>query len=169
MSIYNGHDMTLARTVAIDGLSGDRILAAANYGCAAWVDSRDSFCGHKPHEGMLCKRHHGVAVKRLAAEVERSRAKAEADRAKDAAMLPRWREELAALEQSIETLESRFSTTMERAAIGGAVHPRIRKKQMSDMSRDMKTWRQLEPKIQRAETLRRLIARAGTHNTEETP
>lgn len=161
--MYNGHDMALARTVTIGGLSGDRILAAANRGCAAWVDSRDSFCGQKRHEGMLCKRHHGVAVKRLTADGERRMEKAAAARARDAVMLPRWREELADLEQSIASLDARLSTPMERAAIGGAVHPRIRKKQMADMNRDMKTWRQLEPKIERAEELRRLIARAEAH------
>ena len=160
MSMYNGHDMALARTVTIGGLSGDRILAAANHGCAAWVDSRDSFCGKPPHEGMLCKRHHGIAVKRLATEIERRREKAEAVRAEDAASLPGWREELADLEQSIAALEARFSAPMERAATGGAVHPRIRKKQMADMNRDMKLWRQMEPKIGRAEELRRFIARA---------
>lgn len=163
MSMYNGRDMALARSVTIGGLSGDRILAAANHGCAAWVDSRDSFCGQKRHEGMLCKRHHGVAVKRLAADGERHMKKAAAARAKDAVMLPRWREELADLEQSIATLDARLSTPMERAAIGGAVHPRIRKKQMADMNRDMKTWRQLEPKIARAAELRRLIARAESN------
>lgn len=153
-------DLTLARTVTIGGLHDSRIMVAAAKGCPAWVDSRDSFCGKPQREGMLCKRHHGIAVKRLVMEGERRKEKAEADRAKDAIRLPRWREELADLEQSIASLEARLSTPMERAATGGAVHPRIRKKQMADMNRDMKTWRQLEPKIERAETLRRLIARA---------
>ena len=160
MNGYTMADLVLARTVSIGGLHDSRIMAAAAKGCPAWVDSRDSFCGKPHNEGMLCKRHHGIAVKRLAMDGERRRDKAEADRAKDAIRLPRWREELADLEQSIATLEARLSTPMERAAIGGAVHPRIRKKQMADMNRDMKTWRQLEPKIERAEELRRLIARA---------
>ena len=153
-------DLVLARTVTIGGLHDSRIMVASAKGCVAWVDSRDSFCGKPHHSGMLCKRHHGIAVKRLAAENQRRKAKAEADRAKDAAMLPRWREELADLEQSIAALEARFSAPMERAATGGAVHPRIRKKQMADMNRDMKLWRQMEPKIERAEELRRFIARA---------
>lgn len=153
-------DLVLARTVTIGGLHDARIMVAAAKGCAAWVDSRDSFCGKPCHEGMLCKRHHGIAVKRLVLEDERRKAKAEAGRAKDAAMLPRWREELADLEQSIATLDARLSVPMERAAIGGAVHPRIRKKQMADMNRDMKTWRQMGPKIERVEELRRVIARA---------
>lgn len=160
MNGYTMADLVLARTVSIGGLHDSRIMAAAAKGCPAWVDSRDSFCGKPCHEGMLCKRHHGIAMKRATAEAERRKEKAEAGRAKDAAMLPRWREELADLEQSIATLEARLSTPMERAAIGGAVHPRIRKKQMADMNRDMKTWRQLEPKTKRAEELRRLIARA---------
>ena len=160
MSGYTMADLTLARTVTICGLYDSRIMVAAAKGCPAWVDSRDSFCGKPHHSGMLCKRHHGIAVKRVAAEVERLKAKAEADRAKNAAVLPRWREELADLEKSIASLEARFSDPMERAAIGGEVHPRIRKKQMADMARGMETWRQLHPKIKRAEELRRIIARA---------
>ena len=137
--------------------------------CPFWVESRDARCGSTELiDGRWCKRHPTVMARRLEKKAAQEAAYRREARRRAVTMLPRWREELAALEQSIETLESRFSTTMERAAIGGAVHPRIRKKQMSDMSRDMKTWRQLEPKIQRAETLRRLIARAETHNTEET-
>lgn len=116
-------------------------------GCPAWIESADRACGREPAKGMLCRRHHTVASRRWNQERQRRE-----DAARDAAlkrsrMIPEWQAELARVEAEIERLDQ--PVVRDRAAVGGAVHPSIRKAQrrlMSDANvrRMAELWRRHE-------------------------
>lgn len=124
-------------------------------GCVAWVESADRVCARTRAEGLLCKRHHTVAVRRFAAEVEREktrRAKWRAHREEQLARHgDRWRAELAKIEARMRVLDPPPETT-DRAAYGGAVHPSIRRRQIARMS-DARV-EEMARLIRRAEVLR---------------
>lgn len=153
-------DLTLAALVSISGLDTDRVIAAAQRGCPAWIESKDAYCHRPATVGLLCKRHDTVARKRADDLVARETARREAERAAAAESLPKLRAELADLEASIAKYEASLPPTMERAAIGGAVHPSIRKKQIRDFERGMRLWQEHGWKYDKADGLRKRIARA---------
>ena len=153
-------DLALASLVSISGLDTDRIAAAAQHGCPAWIESKDSYCHRPAKVGLLCKRHDTVAQKRADDLVAREAARREIERASAVKSLPVWRAELADLEASIAKYEASQPQTMERAATGGNVHPSIRKKQARDFERGMRQWREHGWKYDKADGLRKRIARA---------
>lgn len=94
--------------------------------CVAWVDSRDSKCGNTT-DYLLCPRHVALAQKRLMKEqalLAARPAKEEAYAAERQRLIPEWRTELERVETDIRRLDPPPVTT-DRAAYGGAVHPRI--------------------------------------------
>lgn len=127
MTEQTARDRALAMMVAI------RIDDwTAEQGCPAWVESADRTCGRPPAEGMLCKRHHTVASRRWSRERQRRE-----DAARDAAlnrarMIPEWKAELARVERAIENVNR--PVVQDRAAVGGVVHPSIRKRQRAALS-----------------------------------
>ena len=153
-------DIALAALVSIPGLGTDRIIAAAQHGCPAWIESKDAYCHRPATVGLLCKRHDAAAQKRADSLATRETARREAERVSAVESLPTLRAELADLEASIAKYEASLPPAMEGAAIGGAVHPSIRKKQASDFKRGMRLWREHGWKYDKADDLRKRIARA---------
>lgn len=127
MTALTERDRALAMQVA---LRLDDWTAAQ--GCPAWIDSADRQCGRPPAEGYLCRRHHTVAVRRLEKDQARRQAAAEKRAAHRAANLPAWRAELARVEAEIERRDR--PVVADRAAVGGVVHPSIRKRQLAALS-----------------------------------
>ena len=44
--------------------------------CPAWIESKGAECRRLATDGLLCRRHHNVAERRLAAAIEKRQAKA---------------------------------------------------------------------------------------------
>ena len=153
-------DLALAALVSIPGLGTDRIIAAAQHGCPAWIESKDAYCHRPATVGLLCTRHDTAAQKRSDSLVARDIARREAERVAAVEALPKLRIELADLEASIAKYEASLPPTMEGAAIGGAVHPSIRQRQARDAERGMRLWREHGWKYDKADDLRKRIARA---------
>ena len=153
-------DLALASLVSIPGLGADRIIAAAQHGCPAWIESKDAYCHRPATVGLLCKRHDTAARKRADTLTARDTARREAERAAAVESLPILRAELADLEASIAKYEASLPPAMEGAAIGGAVHPSIRNKQARDLERGMWLWLTHGWKYDKADDLRKRIARA---------
>lgn len=123
------------------------------YGCPAWVESRDSTCGKAPMKHVLCKRHHTIATKRKKKALEEFKAQ-EIRRAEHRRkMLPEWKDLLAKVEADMERYGG--APTTDRAAYGGASHPSIRRHQMQQLS-DTNVQR-MAKLVHRAEELRRKI------------
>lgn len=106
-------------------------------GCVAWMEAAERVCGRDRAEGLLCKRHRGVAERRLAAEVAKERtrrAKAQERRAEQLQRHgDRWRAELERVEARMRVLDPPPETT-DPAAYRGAVHPSIRRRQVARFS-----------------------------------
>ena len=153
-------DLALASLVSIPGLGTDRIIAAAQHGCPAWIESKDTYCHRPATVGLLCKRHDTAAQKRADSLAARDIARREAERVAAMESLPKLRVELADLEASIAKYEASLPPTMEGAAIVGNVHPSIRNKQARDAERGMRLWREHGWKYDKADDLRKRIARA---------
>ena len=153
-------DLALAALVSIPGLGTDRIIAAAQHGCPAWNESKDAYCHRPATVGLLCTRHDTAARKRADGLAAREIARREAERVSAVESLPKLRTELADLEASIAKYEASLPPTMEGAAIGGDVHPSIRNKQARDAERGLKLWREHGWKYDKADDLRKRIARA---------
>ena len=120
--------------------------------CVAWVEPRGT-CGRPRAEGLLCKRHHGVAERRWAKHVEqeaRGRAERTAYRER---MLPQWREELARVEARMAQLDP--PRPHDRAAYTGNVHPAIRRSSERLMSGSRV--QKMAALVRRADELRSLI------------
>ena len=123
--------------------------------CPAWIESKGAECRRPATDGLLCRRHHNVAERRLAAAVQKRQA--EAAKAREKA--PARRARLAAIEERIARLQSRLShpDTTDTAAYGGAVNPRIQARREAAMVRDVETGAELHRLTRQAESLRSLL------------
>ena len=123
--------------------------------CPAWIDSKGAECKRPATDGLLCRRHHNVAERRLAAAIEKRQAKA----AKAAEKAPARRARLAEIEERIALLQSRLShpDTTDMAAYGGAVNTRIQARREAAMVRDVETGAELHRLTRQAESLRSLL------------
>ena len=123
--------------------------------CPAWIESRSARCSKPATDGLLCRRHHHVAERRLTAAIEKRQAKA----AKAAAKAPARRARLAEIEERIALLQSRLSRpdTTDTAAYGGAVNPRIQARREAAMMRDVEIGAELHRLTRQAESLRALL------------
>ena len=123
--------------------------------CPAWVESKGAECRRPATDGLLCRRHHHVAERRLAAAVEKRQT--EAVKAREKA--PARRARLAEIEDRISRLEGRLSRpdTTDMAAYGGAVNARVQARREAAMVRDVETGAELHRLTRQAESLRALL------------
>ena len=123
--------------------------------CPAWIESKGAECRRPATDGLLCRRHHHVAERRLTAAVEKRQA--EAVKAREKA--PARRARLAEIEERIARLEGRLShpDTTDTAAYGGAVNTRIQARREAAMVRDAETGAELHRLTRQAESLRNLL------------
>ena len=123
--------------------------------CPAWIESKGAECRRPATDGLLCKRHHHVAERRLAAAVQKRQA--EAVKAREKA--PARRARLASIEERIARLEGRLSRpdTTDTAAYGGAVNTRVQARREAAMVRDVETGAELHRLTREAEGLRSLL------------
>ena len=123
--------------------------------CPAWIDSKGAECKRPATDGLLCRRHHNVAERRLTAAVQKRQT--EAMKAREKA--PARRTRLAEIEERITRLQSRLShpDTTDTAAYGGAVNTRIQARREAAMMRDVKTGAELHRLTRQAESLRNLL------------
>ena len=131
--------------------------------CPAWIDSKGAECKRPATDGLLCRRHHNVAERRLAAAIEKRQAKAAkaAERARltveraDIILAQAGRHEAKAAEA-----EAQISTGGDLAAYGGAMHARIEANQHRLNERDHKLWKFAEAHRRAAAKLRAQVERA---------
>lgn len=123
--------------------------------CPAWIESKGAECRRPATDGLLCRRHHHVAERRLTAAVQKRQAEAAKAREKD----PARRARLASIEERIARLEGRLSRpdTTDTAAYGGAVNPRIQARREAAMIRDVETGAELHRLTREAAHLRTLL------------
>ena len=123
--------------------------------CPAWIESRSARCSKPATDGLLCRHHHHVAERRLAAAVQKRQA--EAVKAREKA--PARRARLASIEERIARLQSRLSRpdTTDTAAYGGAVNTRIQARREAAMVRDVETGAELHRLTREAAHLRNLL------------
>ena len=123
--------------------------------CPAWIESKGAECRRPATDGLLCRRHHHVAERRLAAAVQKRQAEA----VKTAEKAPARRARLAEIEDRIARLQSRLSRpdTTDTAAYGGAVNTRIQARREAAMVRDVETGAELHRLTRQAEGLRSLL------------
>ena len=131
--------------------------------CPAWIDSKGAECKRPATDGLLCRRHHNVAERRLAAAIEKRQAKAvkAAERARltveraDIILAQADKHEAKAAEA-----EAQISTGGDLAAYGGAMHARIESNQHRLNERDHKLWKFAEAHRRAAAKLRAQVERA---------
>lgn len=123
--------------------------------CPAWIESKGAECRRPATDGLLCRRHHNVAERRLTAAVQKRQA--EAAKAREKA--PARRARLAEIEERIALLQSRLShpDTTDMAAYGDAVNTRIQARREAAMMRDVETGAELHRLTRQAESLRTLL------------
>ena len=123
--------------------------------CPAWIEAKGAECKRPATDGLLCRRHHHVAERRLAAAVEKRQAEA----VKAAEKAPARRARLASIEERIALLQSRLShpDTTDMAAYGGAVNPRIQARREAAMMRDVEIGAELHRLTREAEGLRSVL------------
>ena len=123
--------------------------------CPAWIESKGAECKRPATDGLLCRRHHHVAERRLAAAIEKRQAEA----VKAAEKAPARRARLAEIEKRIARLEGRLSRpdTTDTAAYGGAVNARVQARREAAMVRDVETGAELHRLTRQAESLRSLL------------
>ena len=131
--------------------------------CPAWIDSKGAECKRPATDGLLCRRHHHVAERRLAAAIEKRQAKAvkAAERARltveraDIILAQADKHEAKAAEA-----EAQISDGGDLAAYGGAMHARIESNQHRLNERDHKLWKFAEAHRRAAAKLRAQVERA---------
>ena len=131
--------------------------------CPAWIDSKGAECKRPATDGLLCRRHHNVAERRLAAAIEKRQAKAvkAAERARltveraDIILAQADKHEAKAAEA-----EAQISDGGDLAAYGGAMHARIESNQHRLNERDHKLWKFAEAHRRAAAKLRAQVERA---------
>ena len=123
--------------------------------CPAWIESKGAECRRPATDGLLCRRHHHVAERRLTAAIEKRQA--EAVKAREKA--PARRARLAEVEERIARLQSRLSRpdTTDTAAYGGAVNTRVQARREAAMVRDVETGAELHRLTREAAHLRNLL------------
>lgn len=123
--------------------------------CPAWIESKGAECKRPATDGLLCRRHHHVAERRLAASIEKRQAEA----VKAAEKAPARRARLAEIEKRIARLEGRLSRpdTTDTAAYGGAVNARVQARREAAMVRDVETGAELHRLTREAAHLRSLL------------
>ena len=123
--------------------------------CPAWIEAKGAECRRPATDGLLCRRHHHVAERRLAASIEKRQA--EAVKAREKA--PARRTRLAEIEKRIARLEGRLSRpdTTDTAAYGGAVNARVQARREAAMVRDVETGAELHRLTREAAHLRSLL------------
>lgn len=123
--------------------------------CPAWIEAKGAECKRPATDGLLCRRHHHVAERRLAAAVQKRQAEA----VKAAEKAPARRARLAEIEERIARLEGRLShpDTTDTAAYGGAVNTRIQARREAAMLRDVETGAELHRLTREAAHLRTLL------------
>ena len=123
--------------------------------CPAWIESKGAECRRPATDGLLCRRHHHVAERRLTAAVQKRQAEA----VKATEKAPARRARLAEIEERIALLQSRLShpDTTDMAAYGGAVNSRIQARREAAMMRDVETGAELHRLTRQAESLRSLL------------
>lgn len=123
--------------------------------CPAWIEAKGAECRRPATDGLLCRRHHHVAERRLAAAVQKRQDQA----AKATEKAPARRARLAEIEERITRLQSRLShpDTTDTAAYGGAVNTRIQARREAAMMRDMATGAELHRLTRQAAHLRNLL------------
>ena len=123
--------------------------------CPAWIESKGAACERPATDGLLCRRHHHVAERRLTAAVQKRQAEA----VKAAEKAPARRTRLAEIEKRIARLEGRLSRpdTTDTAAYGGAVNARVQARREAAMVRDVETGAELHRLTRQAESLRSLL------------
>ena len=123
--------------------------------CPAWIEAKGAECKRPATDGLLCRRHHHVAERRLAASIEKRQAEA----VKAAEKAPARRTRLAEIEKRIARLEGRLSRpdTTDTAAYGGAVNTRMQARREAAMVRDVETGAELHRLTRQAESLRSLL------------
>ena len=127
--------------------------------CPAWIESKGAECKRPATDGLLCRRHHHVAERRLAAAVQKRQAEAVKAREKAREKAPARRARLAEIEERIALLQSRLShpDTTDMAAYGGAVNTRIQARREAAMMRDVETGAELHRLTRQAAHLRTLL------------
>lgn len=123
--------------------------------CPAWIEAKSTECKRPATDGLLCRRHHHVAERRLAAAAQKRQAEA----VKAAEKAPARRARLAEIEERITRLQSRLShpDTTDTAAYGGAVNTRIQARREAAMVRDVETGAELHRLTREAAHLRNLL------------
>ena len=123
--------------------------------CPAWIEAKGAECKRPATDGLLCRRHHHVAERRLTAAIEKRQAEA----VKAAEKAPARRARLAAIEERIARLEGRLShpDTTDTAAYGGAVNTRIQARREAAIVRDVETGAELHRLTHEAAHLRNLL------------
>ena len=147
--------MTLQKALAAQVVLPMAPLPETAGHCPAWIESKGAECKRPATDGLLCRRHHHVAERRLAASIEKRQA--EAVKAREKA--PARRARLAEIEERIALLQSRLShpDTTDMAAYGGAVNTRIQARREAAMVRDVETGAELHRLTRQAESLRALL------------
>ena len=131
--------------------------------CPAWIEAKGAECRRPATDGLLCRRHHNVAERRLAAAIEKRQAKAvkAAERARltveraDIILAQADKHEAKAAEA-----EAQISDGGDLAAYGGAMHARIESNQHRLNERDHKLWKFAEAHRRAAAKLRAQVERA---------
>ena len=85
--------------------------------CPAWIESTARQCGKPRTHGLLCKRHHMVALNQLAVEIGKARAQRERAVTARELDLPVRRAELAKIEARMAVLDPPADTDRAAAAV----------------------------------------------------
>lgn len=133
--------------------------------CPAWIESKGAECRRPATDGLLCRRHHHVAERRLAAAIEKRQA--EAVKAAERARLTVERADIIHAqadrhEAKAAEAEAQISTGGDLAAYGGDMHTRIESNQHRINKRDYKLWKFAEAHRRAAARLRAQVERART-------
>ena len=137
--------------------------------CPAWIKAKGAECKRPATDGLLCRRHHHVAERRLAAAIEKRQAKAV--KAAERARLTVERADIILAQadkheaKTVEA-EAQISTGGDLAAYGGAMHARIESNQHRLNERDHKLWKFAELNRRAAVRLRAQVERARTEVQE---
>ena len=147
--------MTLQKALAAQVVLPMAPLPETAGHCPAWIESKGAECRRPVTDGLLCRRHHNVAERRLSAAVQKRQDQAAKAREK----APARRARLAEIEERIARLQSRLSRpdTTDTAAYGGAVNTRIQARREAAMLRDTETGAELHRLTRQAESLRTLL------------
>lgn len=118
-----------------------------NADCVAWIDSADRWCGRDRTEGLLCARHHTVALRRLAKHRAAAPAREARAAAKLAAARERARARLTRVEAELRRLDPPATST-DPAIVNTPLRTR--------MPSDARIHR-LSELVREAERLRRIV------------